>query len=831
MNVSRIKLVGVSLVIFAATVWLYWPCVHGEFLDTDDKEYLRQSERWNGLTWNAVTWAFRSTDPYYHPLPRLLHVLDYQLWGKNAAGHHATNIILHALNAALVFGFLWTFLGAVSLTPGERLAMAFGTAVVFAIHPLQTESVAWMSGRTQLLCATFGIGCVWAYVAGGRRWVVWGLFVLALVCKPTAVSLPFAMLAMDYFPLRRYEQSGWGRLLWEKAPMLALAVVAGVVTTITEAGLAPWQIAPLSDRVLMTFQSLVFYPWRLVCPIHLSPFYPLHVRPSLGEWKVIVSVFNVGVITALAVWSRRRLPALATAWGAYVAFVLPVSGLTQGLGAVAPRHAYVAMMPLLLLASGAGVWVWRRSKSKAAQVALMGLVACELCVFGVRTRDLIPEWHSEETLRRAVLRWFPDSEFDNRMLALALLEEGQANAALPYARRAVEIAPEQSYAHMTLGSVLGRLGRSVEAMAQQEQAFRMNPNPVEAHYNFGAALLELGKAPEAVEQYEQALRLKPDDAEAHFNLGTALMEAGKIQDAIVHFEEALRIKPDYVGAHLNLGAALERLGEPADAIQHFEKALRLRPDDAQAHVYLGSALAQVGKLNEANVQYEQALQINPNFAEAHNNLGLDLARTGKIQEAIVHFEEALRINPEYADAHKNLATALVETGKIQDAISHYEQALRINPDDAVAHFNLGTALMEAGKIQDAIAYFDQALRIKPDYVGAHLNLGAALERLGKPADAIRHYDEALRLKPDDAQAHINLGNALAQVGKLDEATVQYEQALRIEPDLADAHFNLGLALEKLGRTPEAIEQFEQALTLRPDYVPAKNALTRLRAGQ
>ncbi len=555
MTVGRTKLVGMTLAIFAVSVWLHWPCVNGEFLDVDDKEYLRQSERCNGLTWKAVKWAFTSTDPYYHPLPRLSHVLDYQLWGKNAAGHHATSVFVHALNAALVFGFLWTLLGTVSLTTGERLAIALGTAAVFAIHPFQVESVAWIAGRTQLLCATFGIGCLWAYAAGARRWVVWGLFVLALLCKPTAVSLPFVMLAMDWFPLRRFERLGWGRLLWEKLPMIALAVVAGVVTTITESGLAPWGMAPLSDRVLMTFQSLVFYPWRLVCPWPLSPFYPLRVRPSLGEWKVVVSVLSVGAITALAVWSRRRLPTLAAAWGAYMAFVLPVSGLTQGLGAVAPRHAYVAMLPLLLVAGGAAVWVWRRVTT-AARLALTGLLACELCVFGVRARSLIPEWHSEEMLRRAVLVWFPDSEFDNRMLALTLLDQGRASEALTYAQRAVEIAPEQSYAHMTLGSVLRRLGRRQEAMAQDEQAFRMNKDPALAHFNFGVAMMELGKEPEAAEHFEQALRIKPDYAAAHCNLGDVLLREGKVSNAIAHFEEALRINPDFADAHNNLGTLL-----------------------------------------------------------------------------------------------------------------------------------------------------------------------------------------------------------------------------------------------------------------------------------
>ncbi len=308
MTVSRTRLVGIALVIFAVTVWLHWPSLNGEFLDVDDKEYLEQAVRCNGLTWNAVKWAFTSTEHYYHPLPRLSHVLDYQIWGRNPAGHHVTSVFLHALNAALVFGFLWTLLGATSLTTGERLTVALGVAMVFAIHPFQVESVAWMSGRTQLLCATFGIGSIWAYAAGARRWLVWGLFVLALLCKPVAISLPFAMLAIDYFPLRRFEQSGWGRFLWEKAVLIALAAAVAVVPIITGASQLPLETVPLSQRVLQTFQSLMFYPCRLVCPWHLSPFYPWGMNLSLGQWPVLLSVLSVTIITALAVWSRRRLP-------------------------------------------------------------------------------------------------------------------------------------------------------------------------------------------------------------------------------------------------------------------------------------------------------------------------------------------------------------------------------------------------------------------------------------------------------------------------------------------------------------------------------------------
>jgi tetratricopeptide (TPR) repeat protein len=722
MNVSRIRLVGVALVIFAVTVWLHWPSVEGGFLRGDDTEYLQQAVRRNGLTWNAVKWAFTCTESYYQPLVRLSHVLDYQIWGKNAAGHHATSVLVHALNAALVFGFLWTLLGAVPLTTGERLLMAWGIAVVFAIHPLQVESVAWISGRTQLLCTTFAIVCLWAYAAGTRRWVVWGLYAGALLCKPMAVSLPFAMLAIDYFRLRRHERFAWGRLLWEKAVLIAVAVAVGVATMITKSQigqLIPLAAVPLSQRVLLMFESLTFYPLKLVWPARLSPHYPTPLGLSLDQRPVLASVLSVVIITAVAVVERRRMPMLTAAWGAYLAFILPVSGLmpTDSQIIVAQRYAYVAMLPLLLLAGGAGVWVTRRSTT-VARVALVGLLAGELCVFAVRSRRLTPVWRNDETEERAVLAEFPDTEVTNRELALLLLSQGRASEALKYAQRDVEIAPELSYSHMTLGSVLGRLGRLQDAIGQHEQALRLNPDFANAHYSFGVAMFELGKVPEAAEHYELALRIKPDFADAHYSLGVAMFELGKVPEAVEHFEQAVQIKPDFADAHYNLG----------------------------------NALLEVGRLQEAIGQYEQAVRIKPDFAEAHNNLG----------------------------------HALLQAGRPHDAIRCYEQALRITPDSAFVHYNLGNALSQAGQAKEAIGEYEQALRIKPDYVEAHDNLGCVLLQAGKPEEAIKHLHEALRLQPNTTEAHYNLGNVLLQLGRVEEAIEQFEQALKLQPDFAPA---------------------------------------------
>ena len=613
------------MVIFSGALWLYWPSVAGGFLTRmDDDEYLRQSERWQGLSWGAIRWAFTSTEPYYQPLPRLSHVLDYQLWGTNAEGHHATSVLVHALNVVLVFGFIWTLLGAAAtLKAEERLAVALGVAVVFAIHPLQVESVAWMSGRTQLLCSMFGIGSLWAYVAGTRRWVVWALFVAALFCKPMAVSLPFAMLALDYFLLRQDGKLTRGRLLRRNAAFIVVGVAAAVATIATESRvgglLVPLEALRPSQRVLLTLQSLMFYPWKLVWPMRLSPYYPRAAEISLLQPMVLASLIGVAAITALCFWYRRRVPALAAGWGTYALFVLPVSGLAATGGqAVADRYAYLAILPLVVLAGGAGVWLWRRCPA-IGRCVLVGLLAGELVFFGVRTRAQIPVWHDDETLWRGVLAQFPDSDQANEMLAQALLSQNRIPEALAHARHATEVSPS-----------------------------------AETYRNVGIILAKAGNTQEAIREFEMALQLKPNMADTHCNLAVALQRSGRLDEAIAHYEEAVRIDPDYADAHYDLGTALVRVNRTSEAVQEWETTLRINPDHAMAQANIGVALEQGGQVEDAVAHYKQALRINPDLAAVHFDLGNALVRLGRVPEAIQHYEEALRISPDYIAARNAL---------------------------------------------------------------------------------------------------------------------------------------------------------------------------------
>jgi tetratricopeptide (TPR) repeat protein len=688
MNVSRTRLIGLGLVIFAATFCLYSPTRQGEFLRGDDWENLHHAIRWNGLSWGAVKWAFTTAAPYYQPLPRLSHTLDYQIWRKHAAGHHLTSVVLHAVNAVLVFGLVWTLLGATSLTMGERLAMACGVSVAFAIHPLQVETVAWISGRTHLLCATFSIASVWAYVAGARRWMVWALYAAAVVSQPIAVSLPLTMLVLDYFPLRRDKEAGWRRLLLEKIPLLGLGILMVAVTMITGwrfAGpMVPMKAFPVTQRVLLMFENLAFYPAKLFWPAHLSPFYPMPAGLSLGQWPVLIAVLSVGIIALVAVWRWRRTPALAVGCVVYVMMILPVSGPMQGGSqAMAPRYAYLAILPLLLLAGGAAVWLWRRSAT-VARAALIGLLLVAVCGCKWLTHKTILVWRNDETLWRSVLAEFPDWELPNKLMAMSLMDQGRGREALDCAERYVKIAPGQRDAHNTLGLVMTQLG------------------------GFDAA----------VKQYERVLQIDPENAEAHFNLATAFARLGKTENEDREYEAALRLRPDYLEAHVNFGSALLRQGRVTEALGHLQEGLRINPDYVGTYYYLGNALLLQQRVPEAIARYEEALRIDPEYAPAQWGLGNALAMENRPSEAIQHYEEALRLDPEYAEAHYNLGRVLAGLGRMPEAMAQWEQVLRIHPDDVQAHYSLGTALEQQGKMPEAIKEYNRVLQLQPGFTAA-----------------------------------------------------------------------------------------------------------------
>lgn len=521
MRSGRLLVLG-AVAVVAMTVSLHWLCVHNEFLMWDDQLYLERVVEHAPLSLATVKWAFTSTWIYYQPLTWLSHGLDCWLWGMNPAAHHATGVILHGANTALVMLLAWLLLALVSsLSQTERGVIAVATGLVFGIHPLQVESVAWLAERNNLLCGFFILASLCAYVRAvrpdaGRHWwwLMTGLFAAALVSKPMAVPVPLAMLALDYYPLRRHVTSDWWRLLKEKVLLFALSAGVSALTMFAavahEEGLKGFGDMGPVLRILLLARSLAFYLWKLIWPEWLSPFYPLDHWISALQWDLLAALVVIVAITAVCVALRRRVPGMLAAWLAYVAMVLPVSGIVQaGAQIAADRYVYVALVPVTLLIAGGVVWVWRRA-SVLVRTALAVLLGCYLAFLGYRTRGQIAVWHTDEVLWRAALKHAPGSWVPNHQLGANLVRQQRYAEAIEFIQRSLKATPYNPLDHGLLGLAFLRLGDYQRAELALATAVRLKADLWQGWYYLACAWTGLGKLEQACEALTRAIKGEPD---------------------------------------------------------------------------------------------------------------------------------------------------------------------------------------------------------------------------------------------------------------------------------------------------------------------------------
>jgi hypothetical protein len=565
MNIQRLTrmILIFALTVTAITVWVHWPCIHGGFLNWDDGLYLEEIARHPRLSWQTVAWAFSSVVPfYYHPLTFLSHVADHQWWGKDPAGHHLMSLLLHGLNSGLVVLFVWLLLENVGASFGERIALASGVALVFGLHPLQVETVAWVAERKTALCGFFSLMSLCAYLQMTRqpsarawRWAMTSLFAAALLAKPMAMSLPLVMLILDFYPLRRLETAGWRRLLEEKALLIGMSAVDLVLTMIGQArsgAVMAMQVHSIWERCLAAVRGFIFYLWKLIWPGWLCPYYPLGGTMSLAQAEFLVPVILVTSISVLVLCLRKRAPALLAAWCVYLALLVPVSGLMQvGSQAVADRFMYLAMLAPLLVLGWGGIWLWRHLHATGRPVLL--LLACgELIFLGVRTRQQIPVWRNSETLWNAVLGHFPRSGVAQGHMAMALAEQRRFEEALPHARAAVAEIPDYPAARDALEDVcyqlaVARVDRQqfVEALPYVREALTVNSTNAPVRAMLGVIYLKTRQFAQAVPELQEALRLKPDLPATRYNLACAYSRTGQFAEAYAVLQNLLLSQPQF----------------------------------------------------------------------------------------------------------------------------------------------------------------------------------------------------------------------------------------------------------------------------------------------
>ena len=673
------------MALLVASFAVYAPVRHFDFVDFDDLEYVRDNPHVRaGLTPGSLAWALTSTDSAnWFPLTRLSHMLDAQLFGMRPGPHHLGSVLFHALAALCLFAFLRRATRA-------RWPSAF-VALLFALHPLHVESVAWVAERKDVLCALFWFLALWAYVryaerpGVGRYLLVLLPFCLGLLSKPMIVTLPLVLLLLDVWPLGRRPA------LREKLPFFALSAAGAIATYLAQRGSGAVQALaafPFGLRVENALVSYVVYAAKMFWPTRLAVFYPFPSHIPL--WQAGLAAALLAGVSILVLRSLRSCPYLATGWLWYLVTLAPVIGLVQvGAQARADRYMYVPMVGLsIMLGWGAADWLRRAPRFRPA-LAVAAVAAC--LSTAVLAAAQVQHWKDSQALFGHALAVTDGNYLAHHNLGVALAEmPGRLPYAIAHYRAALAIRPDSARVHTDLGSALAKLpGGLSEAAGEYREALRLSPDSAIPHNNLGNALARIpNRLPEAIAEYQAALRIDPDYAEAHNNLGFALAQVpGRLPDAIREYREALRIRPDYAEAHANLAAALS--ASPAnlpEAVTEYQAALRIRPDLADLHYNLALTLSKMdGRAPDAISHFEEALRIEPDYAEAHNNLGVVLTQfPNRIPEAIGHFEAALQIDPNYVDAHYNLGVALAGIpGRMPEAIFQFETVLRLRPDPEV----------------------------------------------------------------------------------------------------------------------------------------------------
>jgi tetratricopeptide (TPR) repeat protein len=626
-------LIAISLAVFGQTL-------RYDFVNFDDDLYVYNAPAIQaGLTVKGLALAF--TSPHarnWHPLTTISHMLDCQLYGLKAGGHHATNVLLHIIAVLLLFRVLRQMTGAVWKSAT--------VAALFAVHPLHVESVVWVSERKDVLSAVFFLLMLDAYLrytrarSVTRYLAVAALFAAGLMSKPMLVSVPVILLLLDYWPLRRFEQvsstKGTAKiakfgdqwrvirdLFLEKVPLLVLSTVFCVITFVLQKR-ATGAIPPLPFpwRVQNAFVGYVIYAWKILWPTQLAVFYP-HPNDTLAIWEVVFAILLLLAVTAAAIIFRSQRPYLLTGWFWYLVMLVPVIGVVQvGEQGHADRYTYLPHIGLFVVVVwfAADVAAVRRSTSRIAVTSAIVIIVALACAEFIQTSY----WRNSETLWTHALAVTADNDVAHNNLGYLCADRGELDKAISHFENALRIRSSKldphysvgsAFVHVNLADALGRKGQPDEAMVHYEEAMKLQPNYANAYYNRGNILFAEGRIDEAMADWEKTLQIQPNDADAHTCIGNALLRRGSLSEAVAHYERAIALAPEDPHSRINIAWVLATAPDASirdgiKAVEFAQQAVKLsRSNDPKFLRTLAAAYAESSRFSEAITTAKQAIVI------------------------------------------------------------------------------------------------------------------------------------------------------------------------------------------------------------------------------
>lgn len=705
---STAIIIGLALV--GITLAAYWPACDNGFVYDDEFYVVRNTHVQAGLTPASMAWAWTTTDAAnWHPLTWLSLQLDCQMFGLAPRGFHVTNLILHAANVLLLFVVLRRLTGAV-----WRSALVAG---LFGWHPLHVESVAWISERKDVLSTLFWLLTLWAYLRYVEQpgWFRYGLTVLALalglLAKPMLVTLPFVLLLLDYWPLKRVAVGGWkvernagpttapgaadlpsagpasrtfrfSALLWEKLPLFLLAAASCAMTLYAQqqgGAIRSLDSLPLGMRLANALVAYVAYLGETIWPFGLAAFYP-HPKNTLTTMQVAGAGALLAAMSWLTIRGCRRYPYLPVGWFWYLGTLVPVIGLVQvGSQSFADRYTYVPLIGIFLLLVWGGTDL---AQGRPARRALLAGLAGAVLVGCILTTWLQERyWKDNITLWAHALEVTKDNSVATNNLGLALWEQKQYEPATDLFKQALRLDPSNYKAATNLGMALWKQKQRQAAIALFLQAFEADPQDPQVNNNLGIALFSEGNLDQAAQYFHRAIELLPSFAEAHHNLGETLLRQQKLPEAIDHLSRALQLKSDQVGTHAVLGLAFEKQGAWEQAIEHYRRAVELAPNDVKYRRNLAFALQERGKTDEARKQYREAIRLDPGWLETQNLNAWMLATApdSKTRNGALAIKLAKQVcqatGGQRLEFQDTLAAAHAELGQFGEAVSILKQAL------------------------------------------------------------------------------------------------------------------------------------------------------------
>lgn len=574
----------VLCLILTALTWLvYAQSLSFGFVNFDDDKFVSENPHVSaGLKLSQIGWAFTNLDAdNWHPLTTLSEMVDCELFGLRAGGHHFTNVLLHNISVVLLFLWLARLSG--------RTWPSFFVAAIFAVHPQHVESVAWIAERKDVLSGVFFLLTLIVYVWYARKLsytryaALFLVFLLALMTKPMLVSVPVVLLLLDYWPLDRIsDRFSFSKCLLEKLP---LAVPAGIVALVTilaqKRAFVTTAELPIWLRLANGVVAIVNYLIQFFWPARLSPFYP-HPGIALWSWTSLAAGIFLALLTAVILLARRKY--LVTGWLWFLVMLAPVAGLIQtSTQARADRYTY--------------------------------LPAIGFCIALV--------WLASAIARGRLLRFCINLSAIIFVIALTLVARTQAaywrNSETLWGR-ALSLYPESGVIHFYMASFLFRQERFAEALPHLKTTVRLLPTYAEPHFQLGLILAQDGATDEAIEQFRAALNFGYETGLVHSRLGSALARTGHSDEALREFQKAISLQPDLAEAQSNIGEILLSRGDSSGALAYFRKVVALAPNNPTAHYNLAVNLGALGQTPEAILEYETTLKLDPNYPDARENL-------------------------------------------------------------------------------------------------------------------------------------------------------------------------------------------------------------------